>query len=110
MTPEKLKVIAEGMGYVELVSDNYKLKGRLIVWNGKDIHTRQAYKPDTTNNDQMVEIMENLNIQLRRQTHKPKGLWVARIEYVVNPMTVCQGKTINEAVCSTAYEHYKAVK
>jgi len=104
ITPEMLKVVAEGMGY---------RKSR-ITWNS-DIYVAVEHKTSNrdieynplTNTEQCMEIMEKLNIQLRRQTHKPNGLWVARIEYVVNQMIVKEGETINEAVCLAAYSHFK---
>jgi len=97
MKPEQLKVIAEGMGYETFsISENY-----VTVWNGKDIYTRKWYKPHTTNNDQMVEIIERHIIQLEQLDF---GIWKALIS--LEPQSHL-GKTINEAVCSAAYEYFK---
>ena len=59
MKPEQLKIIAIGMGYELFSSDNPRIENRIVVWNGKDIHTRCIYNP-LTNNDQLIEIMERL--------------------------------------------------
>ena len=106
ITPEMLKVVAEGMGY-----DIFEYVPNSETWSvsKREWSYHCKYNP-LTNAEQCMEIMEKLNIQLRRQTHKPDGLWVARIEYVVNPMTVKEDKTINEAVVLAAYEYFKEVK
>jgi len=72
---------------------------------------RDEYNP-LTNNDQMVEIMEKL---LRKGYGVCVNGWGNKIlfEYQIldcENNVVAEGKTINEAVCNAAYEHYKAVK
>ena len=103
MDTEKLKIIAEGMGYEIFSNDNPRIKDRLVVWNGKDIHTRCIYKP-LTNNDQMVEIMEKLKITVRAIPNVSED-WFAEPYPYGNRMG--SGKTINEAACNAAYEYFK---
>ena len=98
MNKEQLKIIAEGMGYEVRPSLNPLLADRVVVWNGKDIHTRGIYNP-LTNNDQMVEIMERIPLETKRDG----DLHYAR---VIGTSIWFISKTLNEAVCNAAYEHF----
>jgi len=102
METKKLKVIAEGMGY----KTAHIHKGRLFYDGSFDMPIE--YEPDTTNNDQMVEIMEKFEwIGFER----PMGHGFVICEYRVSLMDdyakTAKGKTINEAVCNAAYEYFK---
>jgi len=107
MNAEKLKIVAAGMGY-EVHEDMGVRDGQgaicLYIYHANG--TRKEYCPDTTNNDQMVEIMEkaleiNELVEFEKFTDK---------YYMVTDATTYGGKTLAEAVCKWAYEHYKAVK
>ena len=100
MEAEQLKVIAEGMGYEIRSSKTSMSEDRLMVWNGFDISTRQKYNP-LTNNDQMVEIINELKIDTE--------YWYRLDEWSAEPRGGAsrRGKTINEAVCNAAYEYFK---
>jgi len=107
MEPEKLKIIAEGMGYERVVIAKdcnppkvMKLRVRLVGFE------RDEYNP-LTNNDQMVKIMEKCKICV--MPHDIEVFWEAYLGYK-GKIYEANGKTINEAVCNAAYEHYKAVK
>ena len=95
MNTEKLKVIAEGMGHKEacIIGGHYFMCGDL---NGETYE----YNP-LTNDTQCMEIMKKLYICIDQMPSekiyaqvKMDGEWVT-------------GKTINEAVCNAAYEHFK---
>ena len=100
MNTEQLRVIAEGMGYkIHSVSD-----GIVFISHAGFRVNGFPYQPDTTNNDQMVEIMEKLEIDIE---HKASGL-VAYTYKGNNEVLLYsgQGKSINEAVCAAAYEYF----
>ena len=99
MTPEQLKVIAEGMGY-EIICPKNDIK-RFTVWDGEDMHTRCKYNPDTTNNDQMIEIMDGLKYNLKFFDDTNEWVIFDKTRYCVGT-----GKTINKAVCNAAYEYF----
>jgi len=67
-------------------------------------------KIESINNDQMVEIMEKLISYVR---NGGDGLWKSdnyfKVQFKKNGF-VGEGRTINEAVCNTAYEHFKGEK
>jgi len=106
MEPDKLKLIAEGMGYERVVIAKdcnppkvMKLKVRLVGFE------RDEYSP-LTNNNQMVEIINKTHPSI---DWIDDDLW----QVIIHKKSVTYegwGKTINEAVCNAAYEHYKAVK
>ena len=106
ITPEMLKVVAEGMGYV-LRDDTPRIKERICVWNGKDVNTRCLYKPHLTNAEQCMEIMEKLKLDLGFDSIE----WcVGKYGVMFEPLVEARGKTINEAVVLAAYEYFKEVK
>ena len=103
MKTEQLKVIAIGMDYE--------------AWVNKDtVYVKHAgfqegfpYKPDTTNNDQMVEIMEKLKANLFWPVLDNDGETTHKASICIKPCEHVYGysKTINEAVCIAAYEYFK---
>ena len=97
MKPEQLKVIAEGMGYegVEIVRG-------ATVWITKTI----IYRPHTTNNDQMVEIMEKLRLTIWCEP-AIKEWCASKQDSLGDTNYQDEGETINEAVCNAAYEYFK---
>ena len=97
MKPEQLKVIAEGMGYENIQI----LRGivRLNTWTVSRT-ILDEYKPHTTNNNQMVEIMGKLKLSV--YYYADVNTWYGRLNG--DPS---YGKTINEAVCNAAYEYFK---
>jgi len=100
MEPEQLKVIAEGMGY-ELNERGYPVKYKGMEVFFLHVSDEQPYNP-LTNNDQMVEIMERLEIDVEYTKYGVEtGLIVNTKNYYG------KGKTINEAVCNAAYEYFK---
>lgn len=104
MDAEKLKVIAEGMGYELRGSSSPYLTDRVVVWNGKDIHTRAIYNP-LTNDSQCMEIAHKLKINT--EYFKDIDEWEAwRKESDNSVLITINGKTINEAVCNAAYEYF----
>ena len=69
------------------------------------------YRTDTTNNDQMVEIMEKLYHQRLRLNATYTNGEISHYEMSTwGGEPVGSGKTINEAVCNAAYEYFKAIK
>jgi len=99
MEAEKLKVIAEGMGYeTERVKSNAGCDWVDIIIDG---YIAVKYSP-LTNNDQMVEIMERL-LDIESVLEVERSLALDNTRFVNG----CSGKTINEAVCNAAYEHFK---
>ena len=106
MKPEQLKVIAEGMGYDSVEIREYET-GAPSVWVRLPCQSQSTeYRPDTTNNDQMVEIMEKL-FDLGWIISKFEDKYLLTLEVVCNISTQFTGKTINEAVCNYAYEYFK---
>ena len=101
MSTEDLKQLAIYMGYEVRDSNNPKLTNKVIIWNGKDIHTREVYNP-LTSAEQCLELMEKLDISVQRY-EGDKSDWMAQIskgdeEYPISK----DGKTINEAVTNAA--------
>jgi len=103
MNAEKLKIIAIGMGYEAAITEScdrvcYREKGNTLWFD---------YSPDTTNNDQMVEIMERLKIAV----HFWNEEWCANRYTEIDGIEKGSiGKTINEAVCNAAYEYFESDK
>jgi len=103
MDTEKLKVIAEGMGYeIHSIHDDivFTIHAGFRV-NGF------PYQPDTTNNDQMVEIMERLKISASFRLVEKDWLTSTWGDSAQVGIIRATGKTINEAVCNAAYEYFK---
>ena len=104
MEPEKLKVIAEGMGY------EVAIKPRNINGTVEDavfsFHGEVWYDP-IINNDQMVEIMEKLKVGVNYDFYRDVFLSYIYDDFGVILLSKNEGKTINEAVCNAAYEYFK---
>ena len=94
MAPDKLKLIAEGMGY------EFPSKGLpdIIVVKGKDGHGFWNYNP-LTNAEQCMEIMAKMLMDIDSMANHVG----ARVH---GDRVWCTGKTINEAVCNAAYEYF----
>ena len=113
MNTEQLKVIAEGMGYKTRIYNDacVKFKGQLqieVETIEEDLNYYNWYRPDTTNNDQMVEIMEKLYHQRLRLNAIYTNGEISHYEMSTwGGVPVGSGKTINEAVCNAAYEYFK---
>jgi len=101
MNPEKLKVIAEGMGYETISLFN----GEFSCQCGDENNNYNPLK----NNDLMVEIMEKL-LDLGWVISKFEDKYLLTLEVVCNVSTQFTGKTIAEAVCITYYEVVKGLK
>jgi len=100
MEPEKLKIIAEGMGKdVRICDYPPAFKGKVLLWEN---HKEFVYTP-LTNNDQMVEIMEKLKTNLINYSSDGWECYTNPID----PATRFKGKSVNEAVCNAAYEYFK---
>ena len=92
MKAEKLKVIAEGMGYkIAYIVNDWVMCEAMggMIFN---------YTPHLTNNDQLVEIMEKLGLDVIYD----QGIWKSGRD-----TANYYGKTISEAVCNAAYEYFK---
>ena len=100
MKPEELKIIAEGMGYkVNLLDDSGPMLNKNGVWlNGNST----PYNP-LTNDTQCMEIMEKHDCftSVDEDGTKLASFPPHRDNFI------CKGKTINEAVCKAALEHFK---
>ena len=97
MKPEKLKVIAVGMGYrvshyanEDLIAD--RPSGGVCI-----------YEP-LTNAEQCMEIMERLKLNVLH--HHACGDY-NDVRVVLPSGDFVEGKTINEAACNAAYEYFK---
>ena len=100
MKPEQLKIIAIGMGY----ETAHTHKGRLFYDGSFDMPIE--YEPDTTNNDQMVEIVDmllDIGCAIGKEENSNNVVVYLGGEFLG------EGKTINEAVCNAAYEYFKAM-
>lgn len=113
LKPEQLKIIAEGMGYETRIYDGASLQfqGQLqvshkVLDEDPDSEYYNWYRPDTTNNDQMVKIMDMLLIKGWVVKHFHSLDYVMEYQGTGYPIPI-QGKTINEAVCNAAYEVFK---
>ena len=96
LKPEKLKVIAEGMGYEASMHPN----GWVYIWiDDKWI----KYNP-LTNAEQCMEIMEEVKITLLYDF--VLNYWSAS-KVKGSKRIIGEGKTINEAVCNAAFEYFK---
>jgi len=98
MKPEQLKVIAEGMGYeTEIRSGTFNTLNCYIQARGEK-GINHLYFP-LTNNDQMVEILNKFQFDIQ---------WFGLTCVIfLNGAMIGEGKTIHEAVCNAAYEHFK---
>ena len=99
LKPEKLKVIAEGMGYQasNFYWPSYSGKIKYITVKGKE------YNP-LTNAEQCMEIMEEVKITLLYDF--VLNYWSAS-KVKGSKRIIGEGKTINEAVCNAAFEYFK---
>ena len=104
--PEQLKAVAEYMGYEVRESDNPKLTDRVVIWNGKDIHTREIYNP-LQNSDQCLELMEKFKICV--MPAEENIFWDAYLGHD-GKIYEAVGKTINEAVTLAAIAYVDSVK
>ena len=107
MEAEKLKVIAEGMGYSAVVIEAFDIHSKpnhvkIQPANGVLRGFTLDYNP-LTNNDQMVEIMEKLKVSLLQNDDDFITAYLEIDEIYFS----ARGKTINEAVCNAAYEYFK---
>lgn len=104
MDTEKLKVIAEGMGYEATIQFfegcSCYIKYKDIIDGDKDCAVTELYNP-LTNNDQMVEIMEK-HVDAVTSVNNHLGRYRASIE-----QSFGYGETYREAVCNAAYEYFK---
>ena len=104
ITPEKLKVIAEGMGYNAVIKPR-NIRGSVsdAVWL---VDREEWYEPHLTNAEQCMEIMEKLEVNV---LFISKCLWqaVVGLDFGMTGGVDGRGKTINEAVCNAAYEYFK---
>ena len=108
MKAEQLKVIAEGLGYEVRIIIEGQFKGELQIkrevsgyWNW--------YRPHTTNNNQMVEIMDKLlGLFLEVRFRKVDDIyWCELIHQSDESKDLdCEGATKNEAVCKAAFEYF----
>jgi len=103
MNAEKLKVIAEGIGYESVVIAKDCTPHKVMKHAEGTMGTlcrRDDYNP-LTDNDQMVEIMERLKISLH---FDESDRW-----YIcINGSSVAGfSDSINEGVCNAAYEYFK---
>lgn len=117
ITPEMLKVIAEGMGYDPFVHNGtcyayhdksskfWMYKG--IVEDGRESEATEncRYNPHT-NNDQMVEIMKMVLHNLKCSIY-PGFDNEDTIIHDGDNRWLSHGKTLNEAICKAAYEYFK---
>jgi len=101
MEPEKLKVIAEGMGYR---IHTYQNKILIDVGDSDWVPINPL-----ANNDQMIEILERL-LELGWTISKFEDKYLLTLEVVCNISTQFTGKTINEAVCNTTYEYFNGIE
>ena len=100
MKTEDLKQLAIYMGYEVRDSSNPKLTNRVIIWNGKDIHTREVYNP-LTNAEQCLELMEKLLLDGWRLS-ECENIYVIAKDVSLTEYVAWTGKTINEAVTNAA--------
>ena len=107
MKPEELKVIAYAIGKMNVHIRHEEVLHELPTC---EPHPRciVTYNP-LTNNDQMVEIMERLKVAV--QWSRTDSCWISEILFLPENSDAIiydnEGKTINEAVCNTAYEYFK---
>ena len=102
---EKLKVIAEGMGYEKVVIAKDTKPHKVFKYLDDKSPTqfrRDEYNPEN-NPAQLVEIIEKLKIH--SWWNNEEKIWKATIKLKFNYMGL--GKTINEAVLQAAYEVFK---
>ena len=102
MKPEELKVIAEGMGYkIAYIVNDWVMCEAMggMIFN---------YTPHLTNNDQCMEIMERLSVSTSCTDSGVRLAYIGTDDAGLGfPTASGRGKTINEAVCSAAYEYFK---
>jgi len=107
ITPEILKVVAEGMGYKRV---NITPAKRLVVATAPNQgETCGAYQPHLTNDEQCMEIMEKLPFDQSFELigdgiWKAEGFW--KVQYIRDGF-VAESKNLNEAIVLAAYEYFK---
>ena len=109
MKPEELKVIAEGMGYISGLNGYmepcfYKLIYTPCFYKLGGRHQEEIEYNPLTNNDQTVEIIGKLAEDNLEITYQKLN---SNLHYIIIDGEEYKGKTINEAVCLAAYEHFK---
>ena len=97
ITPEMLKVIAEGIGYKESI---YKVTQ---IYDGVTIPPQSDYNP-LTNAEQCMEIMEKLKLEMDYFNNRQE--W--RVNISKHKFSL--GKTIPEAICKAAYKYFSEMK
>lgn len=112
MDVEKLKIISEGMGYeTRMWPEGHPEKELQIKKEGLNGYVYYNwYRPHTTNNDQMVEILKKLISAggLLDGCHAEDE--DSFMIYFDEPMRFYTAKTINEAVCNAAFEYFSGIK
>ena len=105
MEPEKLKVIAEGMGYLPVEHPSPSRQGDVQMYSKINDVGMTQYNP-TTIAEQDSEIELKLNIQTSYQNDKKN--WIASIWQGENPRSLLQeeGETPAEARCNAAFEYF----
>lgn len=103
MNSEKLKVIAAGMGCeVDLVDSAGVWVYPATISDKTGGRATYRYNP-LVNNNEMVAIMERLLSEGQLSFEKIEDeVWLTN-----ERSQQFTGKTINEAVCNAAYEHFK---
>ena len=100
MTPEKLKVVAEGMGWTHVLINE---DGDVYGYPKSSLHLI-VYEPDVTNDSQCMEIMEKLKLNVLH--HHACGDY-NDVRIVLPSGDFVEGKEIKEAVCNAAYDYFK---
>ena len=108
MEVEKLKAIAEGMGYrLRLNPDK-----EIVVLTGGGLWIEgnsHTYYP-LTNDTQCMEIMLHLFEKAGFSFHYIDGEYMFNLARYDKKLISEKSKTINEAVCNAAYEYFKENK
>ena len=101
MKPEKLKVIAEGMGY-EVAIKPRNIRGTITdaVFN----YNGEVWYNPLTNAEQCMEIMEKLKLDVVWWPEQKE--WSSERCIAGSSTIGYTGKTITEAVCKAAYEYF----
>jgi hypothetical protein len=102
MEAEQIKVIAIGMGYEFAY---IKVNNVFIL---DKFGTPILYKPDTTNNDQMVDIIVKCKMLVDCTNFSDKVGYEEDCNVLKEGSSSewVSGETINEAVCAAAYEYF----
>lgn len=104
MNSEKLKVIAEGMGYTWFDVSSDGLITDIKGWSAcsKPVSSL-GYKPDTIRTDQMIDIMERLfdiGCAIAKEDDSNN------VVIYLNGEFMGEGETTREAVCNAAFKHF----